>query len=77
MSLIQNERTKLLAAALDRASTACFALGVVGPIIAFLYKSDEPSLALPDWRYVVGPLIWFAAAVLLHLAGRAALGRLK
>lgn len=31
MSLVHNERTKLFANALDRASTACFAVGVCGP----------------------------------------------
>ena len=32
--LVYNERTKLLANALDRASTACFAVGGVGPVVA-------------------------------------------
>ena len=32
MSLTYNEQTKLLANALDRASTACFTVGIVTPL---------------------------------------------
>jgi hypothetical protein len=35
---IDNERTKLLANALDRASTACLTVGVVAPFAAALYN---------------------------------------
>lgn len=37
MSVIDNERTKLLANALDRASTACFTVGVATPLAGYLY----------------------------------------
>jgi hypothetical protein len=37
MSLVDNERTKLLANALDRASTACFTVGILTPTAGFLY----------------------------------------
>lgn len=40
MSLIQNERTKLTANALDRASTACLTVGALGPAAASLYGLD-------------------------------------
>jgi len=40
MSLVRNEQTKLLANALDRASTASLAVGVLGPISANVYASD-------------------------------------
>ncbi len=33
MSLIHNERTKLLANALDRTSTACLAVGLIAPVV--------------------------------------------
>lgn len=36
----RNERVKLLANALDRASTACVTVGVLGPIAAVLYTGS-------------------------------------
>lgn len=77
MSAVFNEQTKLLANTLDRASTACVALGVFGPAAAYLYGSSEPDWSTPNWRFVIGPLIWLIAAVLLHLAARFALRSLK
>ena len=44
MSLIHNERTKLLANALDRASTASFTVGVLVPIVA-------ASVELPGYGF--------------------------
>jgi hypothetical protein len=44
MSQIHNERTKLLANALDRASTACFAVGVIGQALS-LPRLDSYGLA--------------------------------
>lgn len=41
MSLVHNERIKLTANALDRASTACFTVGVLGPTVASLYGIGE------------------------------------
>jgi hypothetical protein len=37
MSLVHNERLKLLANAFDRASTACFTIGVVTPVAGLIY----------------------------------------
>ena len=75
MSLIENERTKLLANALDRASTASLALGVFAPMAAAFYGtgagSDVSALTL-----VLGAAIWLAASVALHLAARRMLGNL-
>jgi hypothetical protein len=57
MSLVHNERTKLLANALDRASTASLTVGVLAPIAAALYTSASASawtlrrrLGLLDFR---------------------------
>jgi hypothetical protein len=58
-----NERIKFQAAALDRTSTACFAIGVVGPAAV-----AAPSI------YAFG---WMAIAVVLHVAGYRLLGRLQ
>lgn len=73
MSLIHNERIKLIANALDRASTAALAIGVFGPIAATLYRDGGATY---DWRTVVGPLIWLSGAVLLHSAARRTIRRL-
>ena len=44
--LINNERAKLVANALDRASTACFAGGVIGPWALWKLLTDTLPLEL-------------------------------
>jgi hypothetical protein len=60
MSQIEIEQTKLLANALDRASTASLALGVFAPMAASFYGagagSDASGLTL-----VAGAAIWLGA----------------
>jgi hypothetical protein len=73
LSLIQNERTKLLANALDRASTACLAIGIFGPIAGLSATPTRPSAIVMG----LGLAIWLAMAVIFHAAARFALGRLK
>jgi hypothetical protein len=70
MSLIHNERVKLLANALDRASTACLAIGVLGQALTL-----PPTGQL--WISLVSPVAWIFAAIVLHLIARRVLGRLK
>lgn len=74
MSLIHNERTKLLANALDRASTASFTVGVLVPIVA-------ASVGLPGYGFgaplAALSLSWFLAALVLHWIARRVLGRLR
>ena len=62
MSLIDNERTKLLANALDRASTACFTVGILTPAAGYLYNvgnfrgvMDIPTLlgGLVGWLFLL------------------------
>ena len=75
MSQIDNERTKLLANALDRASTASLALGVFAPVAAAFYGS--PTGGEVTWAtLIVGAFIWLAGAIALHLAARLVLGGL-
>lgn len=77
MSLIDNERTKLLANALDRASTACFTVGILTPIAGYLYNVADFGSTL-DWRRLLITVAgWFVAALALHLMARSILGRLK
>ena len=75
MSLIENERTKLVANALDRSSTACGTVGVLAPVAAVLYGASGTSLEM--WTFVLGGVIWLLAAIALHLGARYVLGGLK
>ena len=72
-NLVRNERTKLLANALDRASTACLAVGILAPLSSSL-------LGAGPTRSIGGLLLsfvgWTATAVVLHLGARRLLGDL-
>ena len=76
MSLIRNERLKLLANALDRASTACLAVGVFGPAVAVLY-SVQGAAELTGSFLALGSTLWLVGAAVLHLLAQFALGRLR
>ena len=75
MSLIENERTKLLANAFDRLSTACLTVGLLAPIAAVIYGAT--GTAMQYWAFVLICAIWFSAAIALHLIARIVLGGLK
>lgn len=75
MSLVHNERTKLFANALDRASTACFTVGVLSPIVAALYGIGGPGTASAV-TIVLSSAFWLLAAVVLHLRANRVLGKL-
>ena len=51
MSAIANERTKLLANALDRASTACFTVGVAAPFAAWITNALVFAHLTVDWGF--------------------------
>ncbi|KAA5599223.1 hypothetical protein [Blastochloris sulfoviridis] len=70
MSLIHNERIKLAANALDRASTACLTVGVLGPLVAALYGVGGTGLADRGILLAIGSLCWMLAAGALHLMAR-------
>lgn len=73
MSQIHNERTKLLANAFDRASTACLTVGILAPIAAAIYT---PVGIAPVLGVVVSCAGWLAAAIALHLLARRVLGQM-
>lgn len=75
MSLIHNETTKLVANALDRASTACLTVGVFAPIAAALYAVTGAAASMPV--FVIGAVCWIFAAAVLHISARYVLRRLK
>lgn len=75
VSLIHNERTKLLANALDRASTACLTVGFLAPVAAAYYS---PSGSLPPAIALVTRCItWIAAAFGLHYGASGVLKGLR
>ena len=67
-ALIDNERTKLLANALDRASTASLTVGVLAPIAAIIYSVS--ATRTEAWVFVVGGTVWLSAAIALHMIAR-------
>lgn len=75
MSLIHNERTKLLANALDRASTACVAVGLIAHSVATMTGTGNglhlTCVSLLSSGAEILP------AVVLHFAARHILGRLQ
>ena len=75
MSLIRNERTKLLAGALDRVSTACVTVGIVAPAASLVYGFSGRFQA-PAWFLSVAFVLWSLAAIALHLGARRVLGGL-
>jgi hypothetical protein len=60
MNLIDNERTKLLANAPDRASTACFTVGIATPVAGYLYNvgSFRTLLAVETSRSACWVGLW-------------------
>ena len=76
MSLVRNERLKLFANALDRASTACITVGVFGPAVAFLYGLGGASGVASSFL-AVGSALWLVGAAMLHLIAQFALGKLR
>ncbi len=75
LSLIHNERVKLLALAFNTAATSSFTVGVLAPVAAAFY--DFGSSREAPRTVVVGAILWITASVVLHLAGRRVLGWLK
>lgn len=75
--LVRNERTKLLANAFDRASTAALAVGVLGPIVAFTFGDLTLAETLPLRTLVVSTMLWVLVSTAFHLVARAVLGRLR
>lgn len=75
MSLIHNERQKLLAGNLDRLSSAFAIIGGVTPVIAWSYGfPTAPPWTFYSFSFTV---IWFATAVGLHFLARRTLERLR
>jgi hypothetical protein len=77
MNLVANEQIKLLANACDRASTACFTVGIATPLAGYLYNVAGFRGSIQVSELVLGLVGWIAAGIALHLAGRRVLKRLR
>ena len=75
MSLIHNERTKLLALAFNSAATSAFTVGVLAPVAAAFY--DFGTSRQPPEAVILGVFLWLGASVVLNLAARRVLGWLE
>jgi len=77
MSIVNNERTKLLANALDRASTACFTVGIATPVAGYLYNVDNIDSTISHARLMLGLVGWLMASAVLHYLGKRVLKGLR
>lgn len=70
MISIRNERIRLLALNLDRLSTACVGIGVIGNALNVAPYSQT-------WISLLDVVIWLLAAFALHVLARHVLGKLR
>lgn len=54
MTQVRNEQETLLANALDRASTACFTVGIATPVAGHLYNIGNFGMAIEGERLMIG-----------------------
>ena len=73
MNLIQNERIKLFATALNNLGVAIFVTALVAPAVAFLYGTAHAATGY--WWLISGA--WLLGGVSIHFGAQVALGRLK
>lgn len=77
MSLIENERTKLLATGLNTAASSCFTVGIATPLAGYLYNVSGFRALVGVGELVLGVGYWFVAVTVIHLAARRVLGKLR
>ena len=72
--LVQNERIKLFATAVNNIGVATVVTAFVTPIVGFLYS--PPSATVTAWWPLIG-LAWLLVGLCLHVFAQLALGRLQ
>ncbi len=77
MSLVRNEQTKLLANNLDRASTACFTVGIATPAAGWLYNVANFQASISPAYLLAALAGWLIASVSLHVLARRILKGLR
>lgn len=75
MSKVRDERLKLLANALDRASTACLTVGFLAPVAAAYYSTG--AAMPPPVILITGCATWIGAAFSLHYGASGVLKGLR
>jgi hypothetical protein len=74
MSLVENERAKLLATALNNTAVATLVTGVIGPVAGALYGFAN---ATPSRSWFLIGALWCLIGIVLHFIAQAILGRLQ
>lgn len=64
------EQTKLLANALDRASTACFTVGIATPVAGYIYNVGNFRAFAGATEIIGGVMVWLSGAAGLHFGAR-------
>jgi hypothetical protein len=72
--LIHNERLKLTAGNLDRASSGALAAGFIAPAVSLATGSH--AVTFSPWL-ILSTAVWILAAFALHYAARLILGGLR
>lgn len=72
VSLVENERTKLLATALNNLGVATIITGVVAPVATALYGTAHPAY----WWFTIA-VVWIIVGLALHVLAQMVLGKLK
>jgi hypothetical protein len=75
--IVDDERTKLLANALDRASTAVFTVGILTPTVSNLFNLQNVRDALGPGGLAAFVALSFLATAGLHPLARSVLGDLQ
>jgi len=73
MSLVRNERIKLVATALSNTAVATVVTAIIAPVAGFLYGSSPIA---SSWWPLMG-IVWLLAGLSLHIIGQLVLGRLE
>ncbi|WEK49236.1 MAG: hypothetical protein P0Y66_16000 [Candidatus Kaistia colombiensis] len=73
MKTVHNERTRLLATALNNLGVAIWATAILAPTASLLYSTGDANIGV-WWVWIAG--LWSLLGVALHLLARAILGRL-
>ena len=71
---MRNERTKLLATALNNIAVATFVTALVAPTVSHLYGFSHPAGGA---RVILIGIAWFSASVAIHLGAQIVLRGLK
>ena len=77
MTPAEIETAKLIADALDRASTACFTVGIATPLAGYVYNVSGFRGTIGLAALIGGVAGWLIVAIGLHLLARRVLKRIQ